>query len=102
MRNDRVIATSPNVIAVLDAKSDRALTSLGDVFPGSEVVVIGMRALDPIWHSPKGQGLLDRDTLDLISVQCRQQLVLAEVGPDNLIFFGSFCHRTLPHKFARR
>jgi DUF917 family protein len=57
-RNEQVIATSPDVIAVLDANNNRPLTSLGDVYPGLGVVVIGVRAIDPIWDSPKGQDLL--------------------------------------------
>ncbi|MDR7522996.1 MAG: DUF917 domain-containing protein [Armatimonadota bacterium] len=57
-RDESVIATSPDVIAVLDADTLRPLTTLGDVTPGRRVVVFAMRALDPVWHTPAGLALL--------------------------------------------
>ncbi|MDR7482968.1 MAG: DUF917 domain-containing protein [Armatimonadota bacterium] len=57
-RDGTVIATSPDVIAVLDAETLRPLTTLGDVTPGRRVVVFAMKALDPAWHTPEGLALL--------------------------------------------
>ncbi|MDR7520321.1 MAG: DUF917 domain-containing protein [Armatimonadota bacterium] len=57
-RDETVVATSPDVIAVLDADTLRPLTTLGDVTPGRRVVVFAMRALDPVWHTPAGLALL--------------------------------------------
>jgi DUF917 family protein len=57
-RDDKVIATSPDIIAVLDAETLQPLTTLGDVMPGRRVVVFAMKALDPMWHTPAGLALL--------------------------------------------
>lgn len=57
-RDGTVVATSPDVIAVLDAETLRPLTTLGDVTPGRRVVVFAMKALDPAWHTPEGLALL--------------------------------------------
>lgn len=57
-RDEEVIATSPDVISVLDAETRRPLTTLGDVTPGRRVVVFVMKALDPEWHTPAGLALL--------------------------------------------
>jgi len=57
-RDESVIATSPDVIAVIDPETNRPLTTLGDVTPGCRVVVFAMKALDAEWHSPAGHALL--------------------------------------------
>jgi DUF917 family protein len=57
-RDETVIATSPDIVAVLDPDSNRPLTTLGDVTPGRPVVVFAMKALDPAWHEPRGLALL--------------------------------------------
>ncbi len=57
-RDEQVIATSPDIISVLDAETLRPLTTLGDVTPGRRVVVFAMKALHPEWHSPAGLALL--------------------------------------------
>jgi DUF917 family protein len=51
-RDDEVIATSPDVIAVLDADTNRPLTN------GRSVVVFAVKALDRAWASPAGRTLL--------------------------------------------
>ena len=57
-RDDTVIATSPDVIAVLDPETNCPLTTLGDVTPGRPISVFAMKALDHEWHSPAGRALL--------------------------------------------
>ena len=57
-RDDEVIATSPDVIAVLDADTNRPLTTLGEVTDGRNVVVFAVKALDDAWTSPAGRALL--------------------------------------------
>jgi len=57
-RDDRVVATSPDIIAVLDAETGQPLSTRGDVTPGRRVVVFAMKALDPDWHTPRGLALL--------------------------------------------
>ena len=57
-RNGTVIATSPDIVALLDPASNRPLTTLGDVRTGQPVVVFAMTALDPAWHTPQGHALL--------------------------------------------
>ena len=57
-RNETVIATSPDVIALLDLRTNRPLTTLGDVEPGRKVVGFAVRALDPAWHGEAGRALL--------------------------------------------
>lgn len=58
LRNGRPIATSPDVIAVLDAETNRPLTTLGEVTPGRRVNVVGVKPLDPVWSTPAGRALL--------------------------------------------
>ena len=55
---DRVVATSPDIIVVLDAATNQPLSTRGEVTAGRRVVVFAMKALDPDWHSPKGIDLL--------------------------------------------
>lgn len=55
---ERVVATSPDIIAVLDAETYQPLSTRGDVTDGRSVVVFAMKALDPIWHTPPGLQLL--------------------------------------------
>ena len=57
-RDDTVIATSPDIFAVLDPDTNRPLTTLGDVTPGRPVTVFGMKALDEAWHTEAGRALL--------------------------------------------
>ena len=53
-----VIATSPDVIAVLDSDTNRPLSTLGEVTDGRRVTVFAVRALDPEWSTPAGRALL--------------------------------------------
>lgn len=57
-RDDKVVATSPDLIVVLDAETNRPLSTRGEVTPGRAVVVFGTEPLDPEWHSPNGLALL--------------------------------------------
>ena len=57
-RDETVIATSPDIIAVLDSKTNKPLTTLGDVFAGRPVTVFAMKALDPAWQTDEGRALL--------------------------------------------
>jgi DUF917 family protein len=57
-RDGLVIATSPDIVALLDPASNRPLTTLGDVQVGQQVVVFAMKALDRAWHTPQGHALL--------------------------------------------
>jgi hypothetical protein len=57
-RDGRVIATSPDIVAILDAATNRPLTTLGEVTPRLPVLVFAMNALDPVWHTPEGEALL--------------------------------------------
>jgi len=57
-RGDEVVATSPDIIAVLDAATYRPLSTRGDVTAGRRVIVFGMSALDPDWYTPRGLELL--------------------------------------------
>lgn len=57
-QGDRIIAASPDPIAVLDARTLEPLTTLGDVEAGREVVAVVVPALDPIWRTPAGLELL--------------------------------------------
>ncbi|WP_277188654.1 arginase family protein [Meiothermus ruber] len=57
-RDSAVIATSPDIIALLDAESLRPLTTLGDVTPGRRVIAFAMKAMDSQWHTPAGLALL--------------------------------------------
>lgn len=56
--DDTVIATSPDIFAVLDPQTNKPLTTLGDVTPGRPVTVFGMKALDAAWHTAAGRALL--------------------------------------------
>jgi DUF917 family protein len=57
-RDNVVVATSPDIIAVLDAGTNLPLTTLGDVTPGRKILVFATKALDPVWHSELGLALL--------------------------------------------
>ncbi len=57
-QDDRVIATSPDIIMLTDAETNRPLSTRGDVTPGRTVAVFAMKALDPVWHTPAGLALL--------------------------------------------
>jgi len=57
-RDGTVIATSPDIISVLDPQTNRPLMTIGDVTVGRSVVVYAMRALDPVWHTSRGEALL--------------------------------------------
>jgi uncharacterized protein len=57
-RDEKVVGTSPDILVVLDAETNRPLSTRGEVTPGREVVVFGMSPLDPEWHSPRGIELL--------------------------------------------
>lgn len=57
-RDGQVIATSPDIVVILDVTTNRPLTTLGEVTPGLRVVVFAMNALDPAWHTPEGEALL--------------------------------------------
>jgi DUF917 family protein len=57
-RDGAVIATSPDIISVLDPQTNRPLMTIGDVTVGQPVVAYAMRALDPVWHTPAGEALL--------------------------------------------
>ena len=57
-RDGEVLATSPDLIVVVDAETAVPLTTRGDVSPGRRVAVIGLPTLDPAWRTPKGLELL--------------------------------------------
>ncbi len=57
-RDGQVIATSPDIVAILDAATNRPLTTLGEITSGMSVVLFAMNALDPDWHTLKGEALL--------------------------------------------
>ncbi|MBS9475498.1 DUF917 domain-containing protein [Ancylobacter radicis] len=57
-QGNRIAASSPDPIAVLDARTLEPLTTLGDVEPGREVVTVAVPALDPIWRTTPGLELL--------------------------------------------
>lgn len=57
-RDDVVVGTSPDILMLTDAETNRPLSTRGDVTPGREVAVFGMKALDPVWHTPAGLALL--------------------------------------------
>jgi DUF917 family protein len=57
-RDGTVIATSPDIITVLDPQTNRPLRTIGDVTIGRSVVVYATRALDPVWHTSNGEALL--------------------------------------------
>jgi len=64
-RDDDVIATSPDIVAVLDRDTKKPLTTLGDVQPGRVVIVYAVKALDSEWHTAEGQALLGPRHFDL-------------------------------------
>jgi DUF917 family protein len=57
-RDGLVVATSPDLIALVDPATGSPLTTRGDVTPGSAVAVVGVRTLDDAWRSEKGLELL--------------------------------------------
>lgn len=57
-RDDVVVGTSPDILMLTDSETNRPLSTRGDVTPGRRVTVFGMKALDPIWHTPAGLALL--------------------------------------------
>jgi DUF917 family protein len=57
-RDDRVVGTSPDLLVVLDAATNRPLSTRGEVVPGRDVVVFGAPPLDAAWHTPAGLALL--------------------------------------------
>jgi uncharacterized protein len=57
-RGDRLVVTSPDLIAILDALTHKPLSTRGDVTPGRRIVVFGMPALDPAWYTPEGIGMI--------------------------------------------
>jgi uncharacterized protein len=57
-RDDVVVGTSPDILMLTDAETNRPLSTRGDVTPGRKVAVFGMKALDPVWHTPAGLALL--------------------------------------------
>jgi DUF917 family protein len=56
--DERVVGTSPDVLVLLDADTKRPLSTRGEVDAGRTVILFGMAALDPIWHTPAGHALL--------------------------------------------
>jgi uncharacterized protein len=57
-RDETVVGTSPDILMLTDAQTNRPLSTRGDVTPGRKVNVFGMKALDPVWHTPAGLALL--------------------------------------------
>ncbi len=57
-RGDQLVATSPDLIAILDAETLKPLSTRGDVTPGRRVIVFGMPALDPAWYTPEGMAMI--------------------------------------------
>jgi DUF917 family protein len=57
-RDETVVGTSPDILMLTDSRTNRPLSTRGDVTPGRPVTVFGMKALDPIWHTPAGVALL--------------------------------------------
>ena len=57
-RDETVVGTSPDILMLTDSETNRPLSTRGDVTPGRKVTVFGMKALDPIWHTPAGLALL--------------------------------------------
>lgn len=62
---ETMTASSPAIIAVLDAKDLRPLTTLGDVTDGLEVLVVVCPALDDQWRGEAGHALLGPCRFDL-------------------------------------
>jgi DUF917 family protein len=56
--DDRLVASSPDVIAVLHTETLRPLTTLGDATDGLDVVVFAAPALDDRWREAAGRALL--------------------------------------------
>jgi uncharacterized protein len=57
-RDNILIASSPDPIALLDAASLDPLTTLGDVKPERKLLVLASPALDPIWKTEAGALML--------------------------------------------
>ncbi|MDS9469175.1 DUF917 domain-containing protein [Paracoccus sp. MBLB3053] len=54
----RLLASSPDVIAILDASDLTPLVTLGDVVPGQKVIIFTCPALDDCWRRESGKRLL--------------------------------------------
>lgn len=57
-RDEEVVGTSPDLLVVLDAMTNRPLSTRGEVTPGRDIVVFGADPLDAEWRSPPGIALL--------------------------------------------
>lgn len=57
-REDALIATSPDPIAILDAETLEPLTTLGDLEKGRALYGIVAPSLDPAWRTEVGRSLL--------------------------------------------
>ena len=57
-RDEKVVGTSPDLLVVLDAETNRPLSTRGEVTPGRKIVVFGMEPIDPAWYTPRGFELL--------------------------------------------
>jgi uncharacterized protein len=57
-REETVVATSPDILVLLDAETNRPLSTRSDPTVGRRVVVFGMRTLDAEWLTPRGLELL--------------------------------------------
>jgi len=57
-RDEDVLATSPDLIALLDATTGIPLSTRGDVVPGRSVLVFAMPVLDSAWRTEQGTQLL--------------------------------------------
>jgi DUF917 family protein len=57
-RDETIVGTSPDILMLTDAETNRPLSTRGDVTPGRKVAVFGMKALDAAWHTPAGLALL--------------------------------------------
>lgn len=56
-RNGDVVATSPDLITLVDAGTGLPRTNR-DIAEGDHVAVVGMKVLDPVFRTPKGLDLL--------------------------------------------
>lgn len=69
-REEKVVATSADVIAILDAATSQPLTTRGELLPDRDVLVFAMKAFDPEWASIPGRALVRprHSDLDYVSV----------------------------------